>query len=83
MEAGAEGHEFLDLTEDLFLHQHVRESTRNANTLDLILTSNPDQVRTIIVSEQFGSSDHNIVHFELFVDEIPSEGIEGNIQRLP
>ena len=64
--------EFRDLTEDLFLHHHVREPTRNANTLDLMLTSNPDQVRNVKVSEQFGSSDHNIVHFEMIVDEMPN-----------
>ena len=45
MEAGLEGQRFLDVVEDLFLTQHVNKTTRENNTLDLILSSNPEQVR--------------------------------------
>ena len=73
MEAQSEGQGFLDRIQDQFLHQHVDKPTRGNNILDLILSSNPEQVRNITVSEQFGTSDHNIVHFEVIVKEEPKQ----------
>ena len=69
LEAQAEGQRFLDKVEDLFLTQHVHEATRGNNILDLILSSNPEQVRNVSVTERFGNSDHNIVKFEIIVNE--------------
>ena len=63
LQSGAEGSAFLDLTQDLFLTQHVLEPTRNENVLDLVLTSEPDMVDNLVVREPF--SDHNIVTFDL------------------
>ena len=37
--AGGDDHQFLLLTQDCFLTQHVLESTRGGNVLDLILSS--------------------------------------------
>lgn len=59
-----EGRKFLDLTLDCFLVQHVKEPTRGENILDLVLTSNENMVNNLVVSEPFGTSDHNIVTFD-------------------
>ena len=37
--AGGDDHQFLLLTQDYFLTQHVLEPTRGGNVLDLILAS--------------------------------------------
>ena len=37
--AGGDDHQFLLLTQDCFLTQHVLEPTRGGNVLDLILSS--------------------------------------------
>ena len=49
LEAQAEGQQFLDKVQDLFLQQHVNEATRDRNLLDLVLSSNPEQVRNVKV----------------------------------
>ena len=69
MEAQAEGQKFLDLIEDLFLHQHVTTATRENNLLDLVLSTNPEQIRNIEVTERFGTSDHNRVKFDIIMKE--------------
>lgn len=69
MEAGLEGQRFLDVVEDLFLTQHVNKTTRENNTLDLVLSSNPEQVRNLNVIEKLGNSDHNMVEFEIATKE--------------
>ena len=59
------GRRFLELSMDCFVTQHVREPTRGENTLDLVLTINPHIVDKVVVSEPFGSNDHNIVEFKI------------------
>ena len=44
------------------------ENPKKSKYTGILLTSNTDQVRN--VSEQFGSSDHNIVHSEMIVKEM-------------
>jgi hypothetical protein len=51
LEAQTEGQSFLDKTQDLFLQQHITEATRGENILDLILSTNSEQVRNVKVSE--------------------------------
>lgn len=72
IEANAEGQKFLDVTEDLFLTQHVKEATRANNILDLILSTNHNQIRNVIVTEKLGSSDHNIIEFEIITKGQPT-----------
>ena len=69
MESQAEGQEFLDTVEDLFLEQHVTTPTREKNLLDLVLSTNPEQIRDVEVTEKFGSSDHNMVKFNVIMKE--------------
>ena len=65
MQVGAERIQFMDLTKDLFLTQHVHNATRGENTLDLVLSSEPNMVDQIRVREPF--SDHNIVIYDIIM----------------
>ena len=64
--AGGDDHQFLLLTKD-FLTQHVLESTRGGNVLDLILSFQNELVDNVKVHEPLGSSDHNQIHFNINV----------------
>ena len=63
--AGGDDHQFLLLTQDCFLTQHVLEPTRGENVLDLILSSQKKLVDNVKVHEPLGSSDHNQIHFNI------------------
>ena len=65
--AGGDDHQFLLLTQDCFLTQHVLEPTRGGNVLDLILSSQNELVDNVKVHEPLGSSDHNQIHFNIKV----------------
>ena len=65
MQAGAEGARFLELTQDLFLTQHVHVETRGENILDLILSTEPNMIDAVRVKDPF--SDHNIVTCDVIV----------------
>ena len=57
--------QFRDLILDNYLHQHVKEPTRNNNILDLIITSDISLIEKISVMEHLGNSDHNILTWKL------------------
>ena len=60
-----EGHNFLNLTLDCFLTQHVAETTRGRNILDLVM-SNPEQlIEEVKITEPLGTSDHSAVEFKI------------------
>ena len=65
--AGGDDHQFLLLTQDCFLTQHVMEPTKGGNVLDLILSSQNDLVDNVKAHESLGSSDHNQIHFSIKV----------------
>ena len=65
--AGGDDHQFLLLTQDCFLTQHVLEPTRGGNVLDLILSSQNELVDNVKVHEPLGSSDHIQIHFNIKV----------------
>lgn len=54
---------FLELTLDFNLQQVITSPTRGDNILDLLLTSHPDDVKSITVLP--GLSDHNLVHISM------------------
>ena len=62
----------LDVANDCFLHQHVKEATRFRNnqssTLDLIFTKEEEDVRNIKVLQPLGHSDHGIVLAEFICE---------------
>ena len=65
--AGGDDHQFLLLTQDCFLTQHVLEPTRVGNVLNLIMSSPNELVDNVKVHEPLGSSDHNQIHFNIKV----------------
>ena len=56
---------FLSCIEDNMLFQLVKEPTRGANILDLVLTGNTDLVHAVTVGDKLGASDHKSVLLEL------------------
>ena len=52
--AGGDDHQFLFLTQDCFLNQHVLEPTRGGNLLDIILSSQNELVDNTKVHEPLG-----------------------------
>ena len=63
---------FVDCVDDGFLTQHVIEGTCNGAILDLVLTSEPDMIDKISVLGQLGSSDHNMLEWEVLLSPISS-----------
>ena len=89
MQCNREGHKFLDLTLDCFLHQHVDEPTRGENILYLVLSSYESMVDNLLVHELFANSDHNFIIFDLFCDvsmtywnELYHDFRRGNIKAM-
>ena len=65
---------FLDVCQDGFLHQHVREFTRvrgndQPSLLDLVLSHDPLEVEEMRHSAPVGKSDHCILNFKFIVDK--------------
>ena len=66
LNAGSNDESFLQLTQNLFLTQHVEEPTRGENTLDLVLTTNPDAIENLKVTIPLAETcDHNMIEFDL------------------
>ena len=56
---------FLDLANDLFLTQHVLQSTRNCNILDLVFTTEENMIEEVEICAPISNSDHNTICFKL------------------
>ena len=56
---------FVDSIENGFLTQHVTDGTCNGAVLDLVITSEPDMIDDVSVLGRFGTSDHNILQWEI------------------
>ena len=56
MSAGGGGELFLDIVQDNFLHQHVRQATRGANILDLVVSSEEDVVDDLRIGSPIGGN---------------------------
>jgi ribonuclease P/MRP protein subunit RPP40 len=65
MSGDQEGKRLIDMVEDSFLTQVVRQPTRNDNILDLVLTSDPDTISKCEVGEKLVGCDHNLVRFKV------------------
>ena len=57
---------FMDIVHDNVLTQLVKESTRESNILDLVLTTSPDYITDLSIEEPL--SDHNSINFSLSVN---------------
>ena len=64
---GIEDQQFLFLIQDSFLTQHVLETTRGENVLDIVLSSQKELVDNVKIFEPLGNSDHNQIHFDINV----------------
>ena len=62
------GEDFLNLTFDCFLKQHVTFPTRGQNCLDLVITSDDNNVDNLELLEPLMNSDHNGLGFKLLID---------------
>ena len=60
-----DSHPFLKCINDSFLIQHVDEPTRENNILDLVLTSEENIIENLSAGERFGSSDHQIIRWNM------------------
>ena len=64
---------FVDGVEDGFLTQHVMDGTCNgAKFLDLVISSEPEMTDSVLVLDKFGSSDHNLLQWEVKLSPIVS-----------
>ena len=59
---------FRDLILDNYLCQRVRQPTRLSNILDLVCSCYANMVNDVQVLEHMGSSDHNILVWNLICD---------------
>ena len=64
---GGEDQPFLFLIQDSFLTQHVLEPTRGENVLYIVLSSQKELVDNVKLHEPLGNSDHNQIHFDIYV----------------
>ncbi|KAK6028882.1 hypothetical protein OSTOST_05026 [Ostertagia ostertagi] len=66
---------FVELCENLNLHQLVSKGTHGTNILDLVLTNSEGLVRDVAVKAPIGNSDHASVHFWITTRMEESSGI--------
>ena len=55
--------QFLNSVQHSLLIQHVLESTRGENVLDIVLSSHKEFVDNVKICEPLGYSDHNQIYF--------------------
>ena len=64
-----QGKLFLDCISDNIFSQHVDQATRKSNILDLILSNEDDIVQNLEVGEEFSTSDHQVIRFDLIISK--------------
>ena len=65
MATTGDGSKFIDLVQDCFLEQHVKEATRGDRTLDLAFSSEPTLVEEVTIGCPVANSDHNVIYFRI------------------
>ena len=73
-------HPFITCLNDNFLEQLVDKPTRGENILDLVLCSDISFVQNLTVGEPFGTSDHQIIRFDLVVSKESAKDDNVSIQ---
>ena len=61
---------FIELLDNHFINQHVNKPTRFNNILDLVLSNHLVNITNIDIGENVSTSDHNIVRFELEINNV-------------
>jgi len=64
-ESKGQGQSFLECCNENFLGQCVEYPTRQNNVLDLVLSNECEMIQNLVVGEQFSSSDHQSIRFEI------------------
>ena len=59
------GEAFLDIVQDNFLCPHVTLATREANILDLVISSEEKLVSNLMIGPSIGGVDHSSIDFIL------------------
>ena len=68
--AGSRGRDFFEAASEAFFEQYVTEATHvSGNLLDLILCNRGEIINTVTMEGKIGKSDHEIISFELGIDE--------------
>ena len=71
MATGKHGERLLECSMDLFLSQHVNDTTRNDAILDLIFSQDPNIVQNVsVLPDTLQTGDHNIITFLIDVQPI-------------
>ena len=76
-------HTGLDLYNNLLessLYQLVHQPTRVRNILDLVFTTSENLVSNIVVGEEFSSSDHRIVTFDVHFN---NNNVSSSTEKIP
>jgi len=79
LDADNEGMRLLEFLDDNFLLQLIDSPTRANNILDLLIVSQVNLVRNIEISEPIGNSDHNMIKFNINLEN----KIMSNSQTVP
>ena len=69
-------HTFLKCINYNFLIQHVDEPTRGKNVLDLVFTSVKNMTENLSVGEHFGTSDHQIIRWNMLAYKVIQKQIK-------
>ena len=59
------GHELYSNILESSLYQHIHESTRGESILDIVLSTNDNQINNVDVGPEFSTSDHKSVFFTI------------------
>ena len=78
---GGEDQQFLLLILDSFSTQHVLETTRGENVLDLVLSSQHGLVGNVKMHEPLGNIDNNQIHVHINVKSVSKK--KKSVQKLP
>jgi hypothetical protein len=70
----------LKVVQDEFLVQSIHEATRfrhaqRLNCLDLVFTKDDDSITNVEVLPPLGSSDHNVLHWDYQIPDIPKKEV--------
>ena len=65
LKCASTGTKFRDLLLDNYLYKHVKESMRQSNISDLVISSNVNMVNDVEVLDHLGNSDHIIIVWNL------------------
>ena len=69
-------HPFFKCINDNFLIEHVDEPTRQKNILDIVFTSEENMIENLSVGEHFGTSDHQIVRWNMLAYKVNQKQIK-------